>query len=91
MEATQETATLAPCILKCSDGHFDQEHPYLQETVDKKENFKPNIAMLLATTEQELEESQVQKLVPLAKAESVGQSDCRYVCQQAFDLENLRF
>lgn len=47
--------------------------------------------MLLATTEQELEESQVQKLVPLAKAESAGQSDCRYVCQQAFDLENLRF
>lgn len=51
MEATWETATLALCILKCSDGHFDQEHPYLQETTHEKKNFKPNIAMLLATTE----------------------------------------
>lgn len=73
MEATQETATLALCILKCSDGHFDQEHPYLQETVDEKTNFKPNIAMLLATTVQELEEGQVQMLGPLAKVESVDQ------------------
>lgn len=70
MAATQETATLALCILKCSDGHSDQEHPYLQETTDANKNFKPNIAVLLATTEQELEEGQVHILVPLAKVSS---------------------
>lgn len=50
--------SLAFCILNCSNGHFDQKHPYLQETIDEKTNFKPNTAVL-TTTEQKLEEGQV--------------------------------